>query len=169
MYMAGIPCFAGSVLRHERNGLSELFGDLLRALFEKHVHVGHRQRFIVHKIDLMLTSAPFALAALDRHPRSRHAITDGAHEWFIACGLHDVVIDPVITRWHKVTITTHRRGVVGLIKKVKLQLAGAIAGEALFRKKIELVTQNRTWRFSYERTAMVNVVANNQRRPRLPR
>ena len=58
MDMTGIASFGRSVFRHERDAFAVLLGDLLHPLLEQHVHIRHRQRLSISKIDLMLAAAP---------------------------------------------------------------------------------------------------------------
>src|SRR5437667_2413271 len=57
---------------------------------------------------------------------------------------------------------------ISLIEQIKLQLAGAAAGESLLFQKLELLPQNRAWRLPHERAIVPNVIANDKRSTSLP-
>ncbi len=58
-------------LRHEGDAHALLVGDLLQALLEDDVTVGHLERIGVADVELVLAEAPLALRVLDGDARSR--------------------------------------------------------------------------------------------------
>ena len=149
---------ARCILRHEGHGLAVLLGDFAHALLEEPVHVRHRQRRGAGEVDLVLTAAPLALAALHRHTRGTHVVADGPHQWFIAGRLHEVIINPVIARRLQLAVAADVGCVVGLVEQVKLKLTCAQTGKPLLRQQVQLPSQHRYcweqyWQRQHERGA----------------
>ena len=145
-----------------------LLGNFFDTLLEKHVHVGHGERFCVGKIYLVLTATPLALTALDRHSRRGQMIANGPHEDLVPRGLQEMVIDPVIAGRHKIPITRGESGMISLVEKIEFQFACAEAGESLFFKQLKLSPQHRTRRLLDEGTILSDEITNHQRCARLP-
>src|SRR5204863_5243196 len=139
---AGVDMATAARLIHERFGheghaLAALRRNLLHALLEDAVHVGHTQRFVVDKIDFVLSPAPFALARLDGNFRSHHVIAHLPKERLILRRLHDVIVDTVIARRWKSAVAARKRFMVSRVEEKKLQLARDVAGEAALLEAFE--------------------------------
>ena len=72
--------FCGPGFGHEGDAFAVLGNDFLQALLEDNMHIGHRERLVIDKIQFVLTAAPFAFAAFDRNSRGAHLISDLAKE-----------------------------------------------------------------------------------------
>ena len=140
--MAGVARLARRVFCHERNRFAMLLGNFLQPVFEERVHIGHREGIGINKIDLVLPSAPFPLAALDRHAGRGHPVPDRPHQRLIPRRLHQVVINPVIARRLQVAITAGERGVITLVEEIELQFARATAIEPFLLQEFKLPAQN---------------------------
>jgi len=101
---------------HERNGFALLRHNFLEALFEHDVHIGHRDGFVIDKVHFMLSPAPFAFAGFHRHSRRGHHVPDGAHDRFVPCRLHRVIIDPIIARGSQIPVIGNERVVVSVVE-----------------------------------------------------
>src|SRR6516164_4584981 len=102
--MATAADFRGPGFGHEGDGFAVLSGDLLEALFEDDVHVRHGQRFVVAEVDLVLTTAPLALARFNGNAGINHEITDSSHERLVLGRLCRMIIDAIIARWREVPV-----------------------------------------------------------------
>lgn len=131
-------------LGHEGDGFALLRGDLLDTLFEQHVHVGHRQRLVVHKIDFVLAAPPFPLAGFHRHARAGHGVAHRAQQRFIARRLHGVIINPVIARRNEIPVITGEGVLVTLVEEEKFQFAGDGCGPAPLGQGVNLPVQDGT-------------------------
>ena len=77
------PRAVGRKLCHERHRDPVFVGDLLQALLEDHMAIGHLQRLGVADVQLVLPEAPLPLRALDRHARCVQVPADRGREFFV--------------------------------------------------------------------------------------
>ena len=166
--MAGVAGFRRRILGHEGNGLALLLRHFLDALLKQHVHVRHRKRLIVDEIDFVLSPAPFAFAALNGHAGLSHGVADEAHEWLVARGLHEMIIDPVIAGRLQIPITARKGRMIRLIEEIKFEFTGAIARQPIFAQQLQLTPENRARILCHERSVIANVVAEHERCSGLP-
>ena len=95
MDVAGIAGEPVIVFGHEGDRLALGIGDLLGAVLQDDVAVGHLQRLGIAHIDLFLAGAPLALGILDRNAGSFHLVAETAHDAFFLGGDTDLVVADV--------------------------------------------------------------------------
>jgi hypothetical protein len=79
-------------LGHEGDGDAGLIGDLLEALLEEDVIVGHLEDGVVADVDLVLAEAPFALGVFDDDAGGFEVAADGGGVELFAGALKNVVV-----------------------------------------------------------------------------
>ena len=96
--------------------------DLLRAVLEDHVVVGHRDRVRVEEVDLLLAGPGLALRALHLDAGRLHPVPHLADERLVVGRGEDVVVEDVRDRGGEVAVVLRVRLLVGLLEEVELEL-----------------------------------------------
>src|SRR5262245_48535301 len=78
--MATAADFSGPGFGHKRDAFAVLGDDFFEALFEYDMHVGHWERFVINKIQLVLTAAPLTFAAFHGNSCTAHLISNLSKE-----------------------------------------------------------------------------------------
>src|SRR5258706_12397841 len=114
----------GGELGHEGERQAGGIGQLLQALLEDHVPVGHVERAGVAHVHLVLAVAPFALGGLDRHAGQLEVAAHRGVEALGACALQDVIVLEVPAGGLEVAVSLQRRVAVAGAEEVVLELSG---------------------------------------------
>jgi hypothetical protein len=111
-------------LGHEGEGAAERPGDLLAAVLEDDVAVGHVEGLGIAHVDLFLAGAPFALGVLHRNAGAVQAVADGPHDAFFLGGLEDVIVLDVLAGRLEAAVALFAGRVIGLVEQEELELGG---------------------------------------------
>ena len=114
------------VLRHERERLAVLGGDLLGGGLVDGVVVGGDERLGVEEADLVLAEVALALRALDVHAGGVHVVADVAQQRLDPRGADQRVVDVVLVDRGQVAPAAVVRVLVGVVERDELELG---AGE----------------------------------------
>ena len=169
MDVAGVAGQLVVPLGHEGHGLAGEMRDLLDAVLQDDVAVGHLQRIGIAHVDLGLAGAPLALGILHRDPGALQPVADRPHHGLFLGGLEDVVIlDVAAGRLQILEALFLSRG-IGFVEKIELQLAGAEGPAVLGRQPLDLAFQDVARGVRNRFAVMVGHVAQHQGRALQPR
>jgi hypothetical protein len=155
---AVLPSFARLKWMWQLEGHREALrlGDLLQALLEHHVAVGHVERFGVAHVELVLALAPLALGGLHRHAGELEVAARRAVEALGARALQHVVVLEVPAGGLEVAEVLLRGLAEAGPEQVVLELGAGIAGVAELLRRIDLAAQDRARR---DRHVVVRLLA----------
>ena len=122
--VAGVAGQVVVPLGHKGHGLALQVSDLLDAVLEDRVAVGHVQGIGVADVDLLLARAPLALGVLDRDAGALQAGADRPHDALFLGRLEDVVVLDVGAGRRQLGVVLGPGALVGLVEEVELQLRG---------------------------------------------
>ena len=129
--------------RHERHGDVFLVRDLLEALLEDDVVVGHGQRAVVAHVELVLALGRLALGRLDDHARGLQRAADAAVVELGARALEQVVVLDVLADGLEVNVALGVRGLVAVRVDKVLELRRDVrAAEARGVDGVELAPEH---------------------------
>ena len=157
------------VLRHERERLAVLRGDLLGRVLVDAVVVGGHQRLVVEEADLVLAEVALTLRALHPHPGVVHVVADVAQQRLDPARAQDRVVDVVLVRRRHLAIAGAPRVLVRGVEDDELQLGARQRGEPGIRGLGELLLQDAARRLHHRLVVEPHQVALDHRRRRLMR
>ena len=129
--------------RHERHGDALLVRDLLEALLEDDVVVGHGQGAVVAHVELVLALGRLALGRLDDHARGLQRAADAAVVELGARALEQVVVLDVLADGLEVDVALGVRGLVAVRVDEVLELRRDVrAAEARVFDGVELAPEH---------------------------
>ena len=143
--------------------------DLLDAVLDNDVAIGHLQGIRIADVDFLLARPPLAFGVLDRDAGGLQPLADGAHDAFLLGGLQDVIILDIGAGGLQAMEALGSRALVALVEQVELELGRAQGAHLHGRQPRDLFFQHRARAVRHIMMVMVEDVGDDERRILEPR